>query len=205
MASISQAEVDRIAAEVGPFVSALLNESERAAVVLGTARVDASLESCLKAVLRRHPGGSDDLFEPERPCGTFGAKIALAYRLGLIDSDFEHALQMLRRIRNDFAHAVTRVSLSDGASRGRLLELVRTTGGSRLHTYLEGAVRSAVSNHAYRLSEEGVTFGIAMGIILTVMEIVGRASEMLTPASTARFRDFGVEVKGEPSNDLGTS
>ncbi len=75
--------------------------------------------------MSHHPGGQDNLFDPDRPLGTFSAKINLAYRLGLISDDIEHAMQMIRRIRNEFAHSVEKASLSDGSHKSRVVELAR--------------------------------------------------------------------------------
>ncbi len=58
----------------------------------------------LKAALAP-PSGSETLFLTDRPLGSFGARIALAQRLGLIDHQVERALHTLRRVRNAFAHS----------------------------------------------------------------------------------------------------
>jgi hypothetical protein len=110
---------------VAHFVKGLCEEGERAAVILGASRVDVALEDTIKAVLRPNPGGSDDLFEGDKPLSTFSAKITIAYRLSLIGNDCERALQLVRRIRNDFAHAHERLTLDQGASANRVLELKR--------------------------------------------------------------------------------
>ena len=113
-----------IGEDIGKFIGDLASEGERSAVVLGAARFDVALERLLKKVMRQHPGGSDNLFDADRALGTFSGKIALCYRLGLIDRDMEHALQMIRRIRNDFAHTVTPASLSESHHRARVKELI---------------------------------------------------------------------------------
>src|SRR5437867_124895 len=84
-----------------PFIEQLVRESERAAVVLGAARLEAALEKALSLLMQPSANGQDTLFDSDRPLGTFSAKIILAHRLGLIDNDFEHALQMIRKTRND--------------------------------------------------------------------------------------------------------
>lgn len=118
-------EANRITEEVMSVISKLARESERSAVIIGAARLDAALEKLLRAVLRHNPGGADDLFDPDRPLGSVSAKIALAYRMRLIDDKFEHGLQMFRRIRNDFAHSIEDESLSSQRHRNRILEIVR--------------------------------------------------------------------------------
>ena len=78
----------------------MLQERGRGAVLVGAARVDAALERLLQAVLLPAPGSTDPFFQPDRPLGSFGARIILAARLGLIEPPVEQALQTLRRVRN---------------------------------------------------------------------------------------------------------
>ena len=117
------------ALEVANFVLKVAKESDRAAVIIGAARLDVGLERLLKKVMSHHPGGQDSLFDQDRPIGSFAARIALAYRLGLISDEVEHGLQMVRRIRNDFAHSIEDASLSDPSHRSRL----QTTAGNGLN------------------------------------------------------------------------
>ena len=114
---------DRVDAIV-TFVLDLAKEGERSAVVLGASRADRALDELLKRFMLSHPGGSDNLFDPDRPLGTFSTKIAVAFRLGLIDRSCEHALQMLRKIRNEFAHSTGHSTLSESRHKSRVSELV---------------------------------------------------------------------------------
>ena len=103
----------------------LAKESDRSAVVLGGARLNVALERLLKAVMNHHPGGDDNLFDPDRPVGSFSSKIALAYRLGLIDKEMEFCLQMIRKTRNDFAHSIGRATLEASTHKSRISEVAR--------------------------------------------------------------------------------
>ena len=76
-----QLAIDELVDETQALVLGLMKEGERAAVVVGAARLDLALEHMLKRVMRQHPGGQDNLFDPDRPLGTFSAKIGLAFRL----------------------------------------------------------------------------------------------------------------------------
>jgi hypothetical protein len=116
---------DKFSSDTTKFLLSLAKESERSAVVLGVARLDNSLEKLLKSYMHYCIGENDNLFDSDKPLSFFSSKIALAYRLGLIDGDFEHALQMARRIRNEFAHAIEVSSLKDSPNRERLYELIR--------------------------------------------------------------------------------
>jgi hypothetical protein len=100
----------------------MLQERGRGAVLVGVARVDAALESLLQAVLLPAPGATDTFFQPDRPLGSFGARITLAARLGLIEPAVEQALKTLRRVRNAFAHSATTASLHDPSHADRLAQ-----------------------------------------------------------------------------------
>ena len=115
--------IEAAAEEARSVALGMLRERGRGAVLVGVARVDAALEALLKAALAP-PRGSETLFHTDRPLGSFGAKIALAARLGLIDAAVEQSLHSLRRVRNAFAHSTSAVRLADPPYRDRLRERV---------------------------------------------------------------------------------
>ena len=170
-----QQESAKVAIEVTPsgrelgrelmsLVSGLLAEGQRALVVVGAARLDLSLEHLLKSVMLHHPGGSDDLFHSDRPLGTFSAKIALAYRLGLISGEIESSLQLVRKIRNDFAHSIGNASLSESAHSNRLRELFRRIQSDRGYA----AFREIMDSHTE--DQNTAIFGCALFILLIAIE-----------------------------------
>lgn len=147
------------------LTNSLLNESERAAVILAAARLDVDLEKLLRQLLVPHPGGNDPLFDGDRMLGTFSAKILFAYRLGAIDPGFEHALQILRRIRNDFAHGLDDETLSSNRQKQRVHQLVRWAEHSKVY-------QSAISAHGERAkSVEHLQFtacAVCMAMLLQI-------------------------------------
>ena len=114
----------RIAESARTIALQMMSERGRGAVLVGGARVDAALEALLKAALAP-PSGPETLFLTDRPLGSFGARIALARRLGLIDRQVELALHTLRRVRNAFAHSTTQASLSGACHHQPLTECYR--------------------------------------------------------------------------------
>jgi hypothetical protein len=105
------------------FLNEFMAESDRAAVVLGAAKLDLNLYQIIQKVLRPNPGSRDELLDGDSPLSTFSSKINLAYRLGLIDPAFVRALHLIRRIRNDFAHEVAGSNLDHGSHKDRVREL----------------------------------------------------------------------------------
>jgi hypothetical protein len=106
------------------FFAEFSKESERAAVILIGARLDYLLGHLLSEFLLPNTGSGDELLGSERALGTFGSRIHAAYRLGLIDADFARALNIFRRLRNDFAHETAGRTLNEGPTRDRVRELV---------------------------------------------------------------------------------
>lgn len=81
----------------GPFRA----ESDRACAVLGAALLDATLE---RLFYRRLRAFRDELLSPSRPLGPFSSRIRLARALAWISEDVYLDLEVIRSIRNEFAH-----------------------------------------------------------------------------------------------------
>ncbi len=173
---------NRLIQEATTFVDGLAREGERAAVVLGAARLDVALERVLKRLMHYNPGGSDNLFEPDRPLGSFSAKIALSYRLGAIDTNFEHALQMLRKIRNSFAHSATISNLSEPPHSDQLRELVKDVrkDGDTFDTVVEHLKEAG-------FSEKLADFCGSVLVLLMKLEMVEEVSIQLKPIRVAKL------------------
>ena len=133
---------DRVAAQAARTIALLMIEERgRGAVLVGAARVDAALERLLQAVLITSPTRNDALFQADRPLGSFGAKISLAHRLGLIESPVEQALHTLRKVRNAFAHSTDSASLADPAYAGRLAQAYRAAQANPLWVPLQAVLQ----------------------------------------------------------------
>lgn len=100
------------------------NESDRATVILGAAKLDAQLYLLLSKVLKPSSNNQDDLLDGDNPLGTFSSRINIAYRLGLINNHFAKSLHLVRKIRNSFAHETKGISLTSGGHSDRVKELI---------------------------------------------------------------------------------
>jgi len=112
------------AREIAEFVKEFVKESDRAAVILGAAKIGTQLFQILQKVLVPNPTTTDDLLDNERPLSSFSSRINMVYRLGLVEAELARALHLIRRIRNSCAHELTGVSFSSGPHRDRIRELV---------------------------------------------------------------------------------
>jgi hypothetical protein len=106
------------------FVEEFKGETDRAAVILGAAKLDALLAQILDRTLLPSLSSTDELLEGDAPLATFSARINACYRFGLITADFAKSLHIVRKIRNSFAHEISGVSLERGAHSDRLKSLL---------------------------------------------------------------------------------
>jgi DNA-binding MltR family transcriptional regulator len=104
---MSQVPADYIAQQankIESFRRALTKESDRGCGLFATAYIDKALSDLLFVSLVSAKEIERDLFEGTAPLGSFSARIKMGYYLGLISSSCRRDLDILRKIRNDFAH-----------------------------------------------------------------------------------------------------
>jgi hypothetical protein len=157
----------------------MLQERGRGAVLVGAARVDAALERLLQAVLLPAPGSADPFFQPDRPLGSFGARITLAARLGLIEPPVEQALQTLRRVRNAFAHSTTTATLTDPGHADRLFQAYAAARENSLWLPLERILQQQVGGPSEPPVEAGLRDYILLITILVAF--LEAAAQQLRP------------------------
>jgi DNA-binding MltR family transcriptional regulator len=105
------------------FSEELHKESDRAAAVLGAAYLDALLEDLLRAFFIDDPAEVNPLLAPDGPAGAFGARIRLAYGLGLLAKDEYFDLKTVQKIRNRFAHDLHGLDFSENSISDRCRNL----------------------------------------------------------------------------------
>jgi hypothetical protein len=81
--------------------------SDRALAVLYSSLVEVLIKRLLNAKMRSELNSDDRdrLFGPQGPVGTFSSRIIVAYAFGLIGPDTRFNLDLIREIRNVFAHS----------------------------------------------------------------------------------------------------
>src|SRR5262249_55456349 len=104
--------------------------SDRGTALIAVAWVDDSLEACLRAFFRdeknagdRHQRIVDALLQSDGPLGSFASRIKLAYLLGIITVSLYSDLEIMRKIRNSFAHGRQTVRFSDQSIKDRCKSL----------------------------------------------------------------------------------
>ncbi|HEV2146148.1 MAG TPA: hypothetical protein VGR37_01895 [Longimicrobiaceae bacterium] len=89
--------------DLKPFFEAFQAETDRACGVLAGALLDTLLERLLRLAL---PEAGNEVFQGAAPLASFSAKIDMAYYMRLLSEEDRRDLHLVRKIRNDFAHAV---------------------------------------------------------------------------------------------------
>jgi len=159
----------------------MLEERGRGAVLVGVARVDAALEHLLEAVMAPAAAKDDGLFLPDRPLGSIGAKVALARRLGLIDSAVEGALNTLRKLRNTFAHSADSASLSDPAHSKRLERIYSEARDNPLWKPLETALAAQSATAEGSLDPALRNYILLITILVAFLEATAQQLQPIRP------------------------
>jgi DNA-binding MltR family transcriptional regulator len=101
----------------------LEHESDRGAVLITAAWVDDALKEYLRSHLIDDSIVVDKLLGLDRPLGTFSSRITLCYCMGFIGPQIRSDLDVIRDVRNDFAHVRSEISFSTDSIRDRSLNL----------------------------------------------------------------------------------
>ena len=106
------------AEDLAKFVEELKQETDRGLPLVATALIDELLRETLRSFLSEGISTGRLLDEGNAPLGTFSSRNEACRALGLID-DFEYSeISLLRKIRNEFAHARHGISFSQARVRG---------------------------------------------------------------------------------------
>lgn len=86
------------------FRQALSKESDRGCALYAAAYLDRALSDLLYMSLVENKNIQQDLFDGTAPLASFSSRITLAYYLGKLSPSIRRDLNLIRKIRNDFAH-----------------------------------------------------------------------------------------------------
>lgn len=156
-------------------------ESDRAGVILASARLEELLYELLERVLIPITGSRDDLLDADGPISTFSARIQLSYRMGLISAATARALNLIRKIRNSFAHEAHGVTLDAGAHRDRVRQLVLPMAKNKSFNELH---KHFAKTHFRDKSDSAVDFYTAVAFLLMDLDFTLDSAEPI-PTSTA--------------------
>lgn len=93
------------AEDLARFLDELGRETDRGLALVATALIDDRLTETLRCLFIKGPSTARLLDEGNSPLGTLSSRVDACSALGLID-DFEAAeITLIRKVRNEFAHA----------------------------------------------------------------------------------------------------
>jgi hypothetical protein len=123
----------------------LRTQTDRGAAIIGAALVEEALRRALQSKLqiKVNPNIKQRLFEANGPLATFSAKIDLAYSLQLVDLDESQYrdLHLIRKVRNEFAHAVEPITFDSQKVKNLCAEFRYIEETANRYPYLDtGAV-----------------------------------------------------------------
>jgi len=118
-------------------------ESDRAAAILAATFLDNTLRELLLSHMIDNPI-IKALFEGDRPLASFSARISIAFGLGLLPRNIYADLELVRKIRNHFAHSEVAAIFGVSPVRDWCAELSVVKAGSEL------AVMDAASDSRFQ-------------------------------------------------------
>jgi DNA-binding MltR family transcriptional regulator len=103
--------------------STFVKQTDRGAALVAGAWVDDALRELIKTRFRPDCQPGDELLGTDRPLGSFSARIKAAYCFGWIDGEARSDLEILRGIRNNFAHVREQVRFTEQSVKDRCTNL----------------------------------------------------------------------------------
>jgi DNA-binding MltR family transcriptional regulator len=119
-------------------ITRFTKQGDRGTALIAAAWLDDALEALIRAHFRPDKSIADDFMRSDGPCGSFSARIKLAYLLDLIDPTPRRDLDKIRAIRNHFAHARREIRFSTPSIKDRCKDL----HGARAYRAGGGMLRS---------------------------------------------------------------
>jgi mannitol operon repressor len=93
------------AEDLAKFVEELKLETDRGLPLVGAALIDDRLQETLRSFFCEGRTSSKLLDSANAPLGTFSSRVQACYSLGLIDEREYAEIELIRKVRNEFAHA----------------------------------------------------------------------------------------------------
>lgn len=107
------------------FLAEFQDETDRGAALVGAALIDQKLADTLQAFMVKSKLVDELINGGDAPLGSLSARTKAAFALGLIDSHELHECDIIRKIRNEFAHRAHGTSFAD-AKIGRFCDRLKS-------------------------------------------------------------------------------
>lgn len=175
-----------------PFLKPTLDDTT--VVLMATSLIDVMLKFTLVIRFRKDVVSKtllENVFEGNGPLSTFSSKISLCIALGLFDKNVRHDLQILRKIRNEFAHSPNQLHLSDFPQCNNLTIVVADVK-------IEDAVHE---RRNFKHSCTGIIPAICIGVAVSIAEarvLHAHKSEVLAEAQNMVSKAYSLPGAAPP-------
>jgi DNA-binding MltR family transcriptional regulator len=126
MTESSEEFVEKMLDRFIDFRRALTKETDRGCALYAAAYLDRAISDLLFLSLVANKNVEKDLFEGTAPLASFSSRIKLAYYLGKLSPSMRRDLDLIRKIRNDFAHSAENLTFETEKVANRCKELQYT-------------------------------------------------------------------------------
>jgi mannitol operon repressor len=99
--------------DLSAFLAEFQAETDRGAALVGAALIDHRLSETLRAFMVSKTAAGELLDGGSAPLCTFSARIKATFALGLIDRHEQQECDLIRKIRNEFAHRTHGIGFAD--------------------------------------------------------------------------------------------
>lgn len=106
------------AEDLAKFVEELKRETDRGLPLVGSALIDDKLLETLRSFFCEGRSSNKLLDDLNAPLGTFSSRVEACFALGLIDEHEYSEIGLIRKVRNEFAHAKHGTSFQTERIRG---------------------------------------------------------------------------------------
>lgn len=114
---------------ISEFLEYFQKETDRGAALIGAAMIDTRLERILDMCLLDNKSKKGIFEGPNAVLGNFHSKIIMCHLLGFITDKEANEIQIIRRIRNEFAHQLDNISFFSQPVTDYCLQLNADTPG----------------------------------------------------------------------------
>jgi hypothetical protein len=105
------------------FRSALSKETDRGCALFASSYLEKALSDLIYCALAFDKNIEKDLFSGTTPLATFSSRIKIAYYLGKISKVEKRDLELIRKIRNEFAHSADPIDFETHKIKSQCSEL----------------------------------------------------------------------------------
>lgn len=161
--------------ELNSLLESLHEHDDRSLVLTLAAFAEDTLEFLLLDYLREPKQAKKLVNGFNAPLGTFSARIQAAFVLGLIRNDHHRALEVLRKVRNEFAHNWSGVSLD----REDIAVLIKQLSLSRREEYCLAEAGAYEASFRQRLTEKVSDVLIDVRMLAKALNKSGRKAPLV--------------------------